>query len=277
MEEVAALNGQNINSPAGEPTTKDLIGAYTQISNTVLLTPTLSSHAKVAYAILYATYTYAKDTNKLVDGAFYCSTERLAEHMNISTSQIRKKVLPEIINAGLVEKCGEKMIVNGKYTNAYRINLDAVKNFNGIDNSKEVEAKSIKGKKAQEGKVAKEDALKREYYGQFLYVVSNATRTTDEALTKSLSQMIMSEHPEYVSLQNVMTMVRRIGCQVFQENKDDILARHQAQLEEDENERFNRFIEKNFGGAAEYYEENYAHDTCEQDEFDDDEDYNPPF
>ena len=114
-QEQEAQNGQNTNTPAGEQTIKDLVGNFTPVPNSVLDSPTLSSNAKVVFGDLLATYLFARDTNQLVNGSFYRATNAIAERMDISPSQIRNAVLPELYDAGLVEKCDERRDVHNQF------------------------------------------------------------------------------------------------------------------------------------------------------------------
>ena len=151
----------------------------------------------------------------------------------------------------------------------YIINFDVVKNFKGADNTKEVEAKTAKAMKAMKGRVDKETLIKQEFLNLFIVLVVHSNCYNEEELKKNLARAIMARHPEYTKLNYVIQMVSRIGKRVQKEDKEQVVYYIRELQEKDEQERHNRFVEQNCGGAAEFYQENYAHDTCEQDEFND--------
>lgn len=138
-------------------------GGYTQVPNSILRAANLDSDSKVALAQLLSTYTYARDNNQLEpDGSFYHTTARFDECMAISGDQVMRKVIPDLIDKGLIRNI--KRISEGKTRNYYILDFNAINNYDGSAMDPKVEqTKRSRAQKAYNGRRLKEADIMMSY------------------------------------------------------------------------------------------------------------------
>ena len=154
-------------------------GGYTQIPNSILKAANLDSDSKVAVALLYSAFTYARDNNQLEpDGSFYFTNARFGTEMAISGDQVARKVIPDLIDKGFIRTI--KRFAHGKTRNYYILDIGALNRWDGSKKNLEAEAKKVaRAKKACSGRQRKEEAIMSDY-GSRVYELVQAPMTITE-------------------------------------------------------------------------------------------------
>ncbi len=157
------LQATDTSTPKVKDNLNTWTGGYTQIPNSILRASNLDSDSKVALALLYMTYTYALDNNQLEpDGSFYHTNARFDEFMAISGDQVIRKVIPDLVDKGLIRTI--KRCVEGKTRNYYILDFNAINNYDGsaVD-QKVLQKKLARAQKAYDGRRQKEAKIMKAY------------------------------------------------------------------------------------------------------------------
>ena len=193
--------GQELQPKGANTPVLEITEDYTKIPNSVLFSQSLSGNAKVAFGVLYHTYTWAVSQGKLnEDGSFYCATSRISERMDVSEKTVGETVIPALINAGLITKCKERQDVNGKETNRYIINFANIQVYEGEPDAEKEARKSQRGRRAYEGRNSKELAIMGKYEASFIYLTLCSPYEAREHSKKLASHLIQEYRyaPTYV-------------------------------------------------------------------------------
>lgn len=129
-------------------------GNYTKVPNNILKARNLSSEAVRVLSLMIDRQSALDNGGKLLSGGtFYMVASAFDDAMDISGTQVQKKVIPELEEKGLISKfpCPSGVDSIYKRYNFYLLNWDTIYNYDGSQKDPQKEAqKKEKGKKAQE-------------------------------------------------------------------------------------------------------------------------------
>lgn len=138
---------------AGKRQNKD-DGNYTKVPNNILKARNLSSEAVRVLSLMIDRQSALDNGGKLLSGGtFYMVASAFDDAMDISGTQVQKKVIPELEEKGLISKipCPQGVDSIYKRYNFYILNWDTIYNYDGSQKDPLREAKKKeKGKRAQE-------------------------------------------------------------------------------------------------------------------------------
>ena len=129
-------------------------GNYTKVPNNILKARDLSSEAVRVLSLMIDRQSALDAGGKLLSGGtFYMVASAFDDAMDISGTQVQKKVIPELEEKGLICKfpCPQGVDSIYKRYNFYLLNWDKIYKYDGSHKDPQKEAqKKEKGKKAQE-------------------------------------------------------------------------------------------------------------------------------
>ena len=127
---------------------------YTKIPNCILKAKDLSSEAVRVLALMIDRQSALDNKGKLFSGgSFYMVASAFDEMMDISGTQVQKRILPELEKKGLLKKwrCPLGADTLYKQYNFYYLDWDKIYGYDGSQKDPQKEAmKKEKGRKAQE-------------------------------------------------------------------------------------------------------------------------------
>ena len=127
---------------------------YTKVPNCILKAKDLSSEAVRVLALMIDRQSALDSKGKLFSGgSFYMVASAFNEMMDISGTQVQKRIIPELENKGLIKKwqCPLDADTLFKQYNFYLLNWDKIYSYDGSQKDPQKEAmKKEKGRRAQQ-------------------------------------------------------------------------------------------------------------------------------
>ena len=202
-------SNSNTRIPESGTNTNTWKAGFIQVPNNILKARNLDSDSKVVLALLLGTYTYARDNNQLEhDGSFYFTNARFDEQLSISGDQVQRKVIPDLLDKGLIRTI--KRLHDGKAHNYYILDFNAINKYDGNRVNPDVEAKkTARAQKANGGRRKKEAIIMQDYGAEVLNLVQLPLSIADrEQMFEDIATEI-AKKTKY-TIQSCKTIVNRM-------------------------------------------------------------------